>query len=1294
MSSPYIELHAASAFSFLQGASLPETIVDRAAELGYPALALLDRDGLYGAPRFHKAALAAGIRPIVGAELTIAVTTEAEGESLRSSPRHGEAAPGVGVGSLRRSVLDTREHHRASASGVGVGSLRRSVLDTHEHHRASASGVGVGPHASNEGWLLPVLCESAEGYRNLCRLITRMKMRAPKGAGALALDDLDGMTGGLVGLAGRPALDTGRFGVGGLLDRLVGLFGRDRLYVELQRHYRRDEEAANETLVEMAAAFRVPLVATNGVRFARPAERPLFDVLTCIHHHTDLARAGRRLAPNAERCLKPPVDMAALFADRPDAVARSRDLADRLQYTMADLGYRFPEYPVPAGETQPSFLRRIADVGARDRYRPYHDRARAQIARELDLIEKLDLAGYFLIVWDLVNFCRQHDILVQGRGSAANSAVCYSLGITAVDPVGMELLFERFLSEERGEWPDIDLDLPSGDRRERVIQHVYDKYGPLGAAMTANVITYRGRSAAREVGKAMGFDAGQVDRLAKVMNHFEFTDPADALPRHLAAVGLDLNTDRVRLFARLWGEMQDLPRHLGQHSGGMVICRGHLDAVVPLENASMPGRVVVQWDKDDCADMGIVKVDLLGLGMMAVLQEAIALVNGGAAVAAETAETLPGEEQALLRRSVPDMSERSARGSSERERASEASGGGAPRAVKNGARASGAGVGPRAMKIDLAHLPADDAAVYRMLCAADTIGVFQVESRAQMATLPRLKPACFYDIVVQVAIIRPGPIVGQMVHPYLNRRAGREEIRYPHPSLEPFLARTLGVPLFQEQLLRMAMVAAGFSGGQAENLRRAFGFKRSERRMKQVEVELREGMARQGITGDAVEQIIASITSFALYGFPESHAASFALLAYASAYLKAHYPAAFYTALLNNQPMGFYHPSTLVKDAQRHGVRFQPIDVQLSDWSCTVEEDGSIRLGLQYVSGLRQEVGRKIASAHHGASAPGVGPGPLRRPVLDTREHDGASASGVGPHAIKESPPLCPKCGCDDPSMLELADGRLFCNVCSHDAPASPLPSPPVPRGRRFTSIDDLIARTGLRRDELVTLADIGALNAFGYDRRSALWQAERAVRPSGELFAEARGVGGVGASASGEGAGPLRRPVLDTREHNGASASGLGVGPQAFEDAVCPLRPMTEAERLVADYAGTGLTVGRHPMALRRADLAMRGVLRAMDLHTARQGRRVRVGGMVITRQRPGTAKGFVFLTLEDETGIANIIVRPDLYARDRLVIVEEPFLVVEGVLQNLDGVTAVRAEAVQGMRGLDVDFDAHDFY
>ena len=585
--SRYIELHASSAFSFLQGASLPEALVERAATLGYPAMALLDADGVYGAPRFHKAAKQAGLRAIIGAELTMAPGT-------RTGPRPQASGP--------RAV-------KASARPA-------------PSFRIPSPEPRVPSH-----WRLPVLVASAEGYRNLCRLITRMKMRAPKGEGALVLDELEGFTSGLIAIGGRALLDTRHYGIGGLLDRLVGLFGRTQVVVELQRHLCRDEEADNEALTALAQAFRVPVIAANGVRFAAPADRPLFDVLTCVHHHTTLDAAGRRLARNAERYLKSPEVMAQLFADRPDALAGTAALAERLEYTMADLGYRFPSYPLPPGQTEMSFLRHITEVGAHNRYRPYHDKARAQIARELALIEKLELAGYFLIVWDIVNYCREQDILVQGRGSAANSAVCYSLGITAVDPIRMDLLFERFLSEERGEWPDIDLDLPSGDRRERVIQHVYEKYGARGAAMTANVITYRSRSAAREVGKALSLDEDVIDRLAKVMNHFEFIDPNDTLARNLATVGLSLDMPRIRTFADLWLRIQDLPRHLGQHSGGMVVCQGELDSVVPLEPASMPGRVVIQWDKDDCADMGIVKVDLLGLGMMAVLQDAIELVN-------------------------------------------------------------------------------------------------------------------------------------------------------------------------------------------------------------------------------------------------------------------------------------------------------------------------------------------------------------------------------------------------------------------------------------------------------------------------------------------------------------------------------------------------------------------------------------------------------------------------------------------------------------------------------------------
>jgi error-prone DNA polymerase len=581
--------------------------------------------------------------------------------------------------------------------------------------------------------------------------------------------------------------------------------------------------------------------------------------------------------------------------------------------------------------------------------------------------------------------------------------------------------------------------------------------------------------------------------------------------------------------------------------------------VVPLENASMPGRVVVQWDKEDCADMGLIKVDLLGLGMMAVLQDSLTLINTGS------------KEE-----------------------------------------------------VTLASLPADDPQVYEMLRAAETIGVFQVESRAQMATLPRMRPERFYDLVVEVALIRPGPIVGQMVHPYLSRRAGREVVTYDHPLLEPILKRTLGVPLFQEQLLRMAMAVAGFTGGQAEDLRRAMGFKRSEKRMKQLEGLLREGMAKHDITGEAADRIVLSITSFALYGFPESHAASFALLAYASAYFKVHYPAAFFAALLNNQPMGFYHPATLVKDAQRRGVVFHPIDVQVSDWDCTVEEGGAVRLGMRYVRGLREDVGKAIANAK------------CKMQNAETESR-------------------CPKCGCDDPSMIETSE-LSFCNVCSHSWVVTHVVT------QRFNSIDDLVRRVGMRRDEIAMLAEIGALNSLGHDRRSAMWQVERAIRPAGELF----------------------------------DSTLEPWNPGTLEPGRSPLEEMNVHERLIADYTGTGLTVGPHPLTFRRRELAMRGVLPAIELPRAKSGRRVRTAGMVITRQRPGTAKGFVFLTLEDETGISNIIIRPDLYAADRLTVVESSFLLVEGVLQNQDGVTSIKAERMSKLDGFpdEAAIDSHDFH
>jgi error-prone DNA polymerase len=1065
----YTELHARSAFSFLEGASLPEELSTMCAERGMGAMALLDRDGVYGAPRFYLTAQKTSIRAHIGAEIT-----------------------------------------------------------------------------SAEGWRYPLLVESRLGYQNLCRLITKMKLRAAKGKGHVLPAELAEHSAGLICLTGGAegplayALAHGGMENGlACVQQLCDLFGQQNVYVELQRHFCREEEARNQAALSIAQKFGLPLLATNGVSHALPQSREVLDVFTCIRHHRTLETAGRLLALNSERHLKSPAEMEQLFADLPEAIANTQELSSRLQFSLKDLGYKFPDYPVPDGESQIHFLRQRAYEGMISRYGSDDEKARLQIARELEVIEKLRLAGYFLIVWDIVRFCRQNNILVQGRGSAANSAVCYALGITAVDPVKMELLFERFLTEERGEWPDIDLDLPSGDQRERAIQYVYERYGKLGAAMTANVITYRGRSAAREIGKVMSFDPEVLNRLTSLVGHWEYRDPKDTLDRQFHDAGFDLAHPQIRKFLQLCMDVQDLPRHLGQHSGGLVICQGQLDSVVPLEPATMPGRVVVQWDKDDCADLGIVKVDLLGLGMMAVLEDSLKIIK-------------------------QDYRE----------------------------------------EVDLGRLPADDSAVYSALQKADTVGMFQIESRAQMACLPRLRPQRFYDIVVQVAIIRPGPIVGEMVNPYLKRRQGREAVNYLHPSLEPILARTLGVPLFQEQLLRMAMAAAGFTGGEAEELRRAFGFKRSERRMKEVEIKLRVGMDRNGISQEAQDKIVQSITSFALYGFPESHAASFALLAYASAYLKCHYLPAFTAAMLNNQPMGFYQPATLVKDAQRHGLKVKPIDVTCSDWLCALEkssQDFSLRLGLRYVKGLRADIAEQI--------------------------------------------------------------------VCERKI-------------RRFISIDDLKLRVpAIQKSELATLAEIGALNSIGKKRthrRDALWQIERAARNPGPLLTQLPAMDNSS----------VARATREKQPQPDAESKELA------EIANSPLPPMSLEERLVADFKGTSMTVGPHPMAYHRAEMKRQGVRSAIELAHLPNGLHVRIAGSVIARQRPGTAKGFVFLSLEDETGIANAIIKPQIFDKNHLTIVHQQFLMIDGELQNQDNVVSVKASLVSPLKITKAPTSSHDFH
>jgi error-prone DNA polymerase len=1022
----YIELHACSAFSFLRGGSFPEQLAEVAAELEMPAIALCDRNGVYGAQRFSVAAREHGVRPIVGAEL-------------------------------------------------------------------SMEGGGV----------LPVLVENRTGYKNLCELLTQAHLRSEKGKCEIKWDELPQFADGLVALFGSSliAAETAAATEEKMPVRLA-LFGRENVFVEIQRHFVRGEEQINRQLIDLARANRLPLIATNGVQYAKPYGREVLDVFTCIREHTHLDAAGKLLTQNAERHLKSDREMREIFRDLPEAIDNTVRLAERLTFSLENLGYEFPDYPVPAGHSMDSFLRTIVWFGAQQRYAAVSAKVRRQIEDELALIIKLGFPGYFLIVWDIVNFCREHNIMVQGRGSAANSAVCYCLGITPVDPVSNNLVFERFLNESRKGWPDIDLDLPSGDRRESVIQEIYRRYGKHGAAMTANVISYRGRSAAREIGKALNFSPSILDRFSHLFANGDFPHTLD-LESQIEQSGLPKNHPRMPAFVRLYQSIYGLPRHLGQHSGGMIICQNKLSSFVPLENASMPGRVVAQWDKDDCEDLGIVKVDLLGLGMMSVMQDALELCR------------------------------------------------------------------ERGQPLDLAHIPKDDEKTFEIMQHADTIGVFQIESRAQMATLPRMKPKCFYDVVIEVAIIRPGPIQGDMVHPYLNRRAGKEPVTYFDERLKPVLERTLGVPLFQEQMLKIAMIMADFSGDEAEELRRALSFHRSEERMNKVSVKLRAAMERKNIAPHKIDKIIQAITSFALYGFPESHAISFAILAYASAYLKVHRAPEFFASLINNQPMGFYTPATIVKDAQRHGVKVKPVCVKKSDWRCTVLDDNTFRLGFCVVNGLRQEHGEQIER---------------------------------------------------------------------------------VRQDRQFRSLEDFKRRVPLSKEEMRTLAELGALNCFAKHRRAALWNVEE----------------------------PLHDDLVGSTESRPTETT--------------PLMAMTVQERVTADYQTMNLTTGPHPMKLLRDRLP--NIWRASDLPKAKHGSTIQIAGNVICRQRPGTAKGFVFVSLEDETGVSNAIVDPDLFERYRLLITEEDFLVIEGEVQNSENTVLIKTREIKPLAHEDLlGSESHDF-
>jgi error-prone DNA polymerase len=1019
----YAELHCLSNFTFLRGASHPEELVERAAELGYAALAITDECSMAGAVRAHVAARGHGLPLVLGSELALA-----------------------------------------------------------------------------DGLRVVCLAASRAGYGALCRLITRGRRAAPKGGYALARDDLgSGLDECLLlwlpGAGADP--DDGAW----LRERFDG---RLWLAVELAADGADRERLAR--LTTLAGRLRLPAVAAGNVHMHLRRRRALQDTLTAIRHRVPLREAGFALAPNGERHLRAIATLGRLYPR--ELVDETLVVAGRCRFSLDELRYEYPGEIVPPGSTPATHLRALTEQGVRRRWPGGEPAAvRELIGHELALIAELGYEPYFLTVHDLVAFARSRGILCQGRGSAANSAVCYALGVTEVDPSRMSLLFERFISRERNEPPDIDVDFEH-ERREEVIQYLYAKYGRHRAALTATVITYRPRSAIRDVGKALGLDPLQVDRLARAM---QWWDGRELDASRIRDAGFDPANPLMERLLALVRELIGFPRHLSQHTGGFVISRGPLEELVPIENAAMPERTVIEWDKDDLDELGLLKVDVLGLGMLTAIRRALALVAGF-----------------------------------------------------------------RGRPLHLADIPPEDPAVYDMICRADTVGVFQIESRAQMAMLPRLRPRHFYDLVIEVAIVRPGPIQGQMVHPYLRRRAGAEPVVYPGEGVRQVLERTLGVPIFQEQVMQLAIVAAGFTAGEADRLRRAMAAWRRKGSLGPFEQRLVDGMRERGYDEGFARQVFQQILGFGEYGFPESHAASFALLVYVSAWLKHHEPAAFCCALLNSQPMGFYAPAQLVRDARAHGVEVRPVDACASDWESTLEEGGegepALRLGLGRVRGLSREGAARLVAAR--AVAP-------------------------------------------------------------------------------FGSVQALAARAALGRGDLEALAAAGALASLAGHRHRAAWRVTGVERPL---------------------------PLLPSPD----IAEGLPL-----------LRAPREGEDIVADYRALGLTLGRHPLALLRPRLVSLGWVTAAGLWDSPDGARVRAGGIVVTRQRPGSASGVTFVTVEDETGQANLIVWKSLGDRQRRVLLGARLLGVSGVVQREGDVLHVVAHRLEDRSPLlgELEARARDF-
>ncbi len=1027
----YVPLWCKSNFSFLEGASHPEELIESCSALGLECMALTDRDGVYGVVEAHVKARELGVRLVIGSELTV-----------------------------------------------------------------------------DDGSTLVLLAMNQAGYAGLCTLITLGRRRSEKGKSHVSWREIYAHADSLIALwGGDRSLLVGDADPTFVAHDLAGAFG-DRLYGMLTRHRRDDERRRETRLRKRVERYGIPLVATSEVLYHKVARRELQDILTCIRHGVKLVDAGCLTKPNAEHGLKSIHLFRNLFAGDEAAVRRTVEIAERCTFSLAGLRYRYPSERLPDGTTSSDRLRQLTLEGARRRCGGEVPSAmRRQLDKELSLIDELDYCGYFLTMWEIVRFCREEKILCQGRGSAANSAVCYCLGITAVDPVRMGLLFERFLSRERAEPPDIDLDIEH-ERREEVIQYVYRKYGRSHAAMVANFIRYRARSAVRDVGKVLGVPETALDRLSKLLSHH-----GKVTPEVLSGAGLDPQRRTHGHMLRLAAEVLDFPRHLSIHPGGFLLVHAPVSRLVPIENASMPDRTVIQWDKECLEELGLFKVDLLGLGALHQLHLGFDLL-----------EQHHGQAY------------------------------------------------------DMATIPKEDSATYDMICKADTVGVFQIESRAQMSMLPRLKPRVYYDLVIEVSIVRPGPITGGMVHPYLRRRSGEEPVIYPHPSLRPILEKTLGVPLFQEQVIRLASVAADYTPGEADQLRRDMAAWRRSGRIERHRERLVQRMTAKGIEQEFAERVFEQIRGFGEYGFPESHAASFALIAYATAWMKCHHPEVFACSLLNAQPMGFYSAATIVEDAKRHGVVVRPIDASRSAWDCTLEPDAgsfpyAIRMGLRYVKGLGRAQWQRIEAARN------------QRP---------------------------------------------------------------------FVAIDDLVERTRLDEGSLSRLAEAGALDRWSKGRRDALWQVRGQAR---------------------------------------SADSSLRI---AERERTPDFRSLDDLETISWDYRTSSHSPRGHPLAPLREKLEAMKLPDARTVTSMRNGRRVRYAGIVICRQRPGTASGVVFMTLEDETGFVNVVIWSRVFEEYAILIKTQHFLGVTGKLQVQDGVTHVIAESMwtPKVKASPATGGSHDFH